>query len=169
MKINTWVCNQCDSNDETACIINATCGNDDDNGFVPCECPYGLIEPIWKKGRQYDEKPDLIQGYTAEQWQEIIDGRYLCEFAPDDAFLPEQTDIAILKEFYHLEEHPFTVSNGLWKYCRPAQIKGVMRPIFVEPEDKSAWCVAFTSGGVPNEWGAFEHFSKPDSTKYIEV
>lgn len=75
----------------------------------------------------------LIQGYTAEQWQEIVGGGYLCEVGDrdDDLWLP-----ALLIKI--AKDNLFVTRAGnheetLWVNCRPAQIKGVMRPIFVEP------------------------------------
>jgi hypothetical protein len=88
-------------------------------------------------------EPELIQGYTAEQWQEIIDGGYLCEFhcelqgdSPPRYYgkLQEMSDSGL----FRMEN-----SRVWFEYCRPAQIKGVMRPIFVEPVDRHNTFVFF--------------------------
>ena len=112
----------------------------------------------------------LIQGYTAEQWQEIIDGGYLCEFRSS---IKEGWFLDTLRNV-HEENGVFESGNySDWPICRPAQLKGVMRPIFVEPVDKDIKCCFFNShsdilGSL--QWCDMRIFSKTElATKYIEV
>ena len=178
MEIKTWICRKCDENDSTACIINATSLDKNDAEFVPSKCPYGILEPKFNE-RSTDTPPQLIQGYTAEQWQEIIDGGYLCEFGHDynwfseTGYLSENVDGIFIcnpagSDNINLVKYPF---------CRPAQLKGVMRPIFVEPVDKEAFCVFLDGDGRAiisgmARWrlykdGGFHRHEK--AAKYIEV
>jgi hypothetical protein len=126
-------------------------------------------------GMPTDSQPDLIQGYTAEQWQEIIDGGYLCEFrnSTEDGWF-----IDTLRTVHH--EHKMFESGNYsdWKYCRPAQIKGVMRPIWVEPVDENGRFIFFDENG--DYTGKSNDFTNPSweeirpdlvssITKYIEL
>jgi hypothetical protein len=116
--------------------------------------------------RRYDfSEPELIQGYTAEQWQEIIDGGYLCEFTSDDY---RHAKISKLKE---CDGVFCDVSSTYWHSCRPAQIKGVMRPIWVEPESTSSDCVFFDGDNrIVREGKWYEaEIPRSVSTKYIEL
>ena len=119
---------------------------------------------------------DKIQGYTAEQWQEIIDGGYLCEVADDEGEWYE----GMIKVVGLNEGGGVHGKQGHYELCRPAQIKGVMRPIFVEPEDRNSRFVFFSKPGHLK--GSSNDFSCPswdevvmsiphgsDITKYIEV
>lgn len=133
----------------------------------------------WEVVADFMEKkePELIQGYTAEQWQEIIDGGYLCEFKDStfDWIKPKMK----LKLFMPKERCKFNTENLTnYPFCRPAQIKGVLRPIFVEPVDKSSMCIFFCKDGYPlNEirsraaYSIYLHRGSAfkDATKYIEV
>jgi hypothetical protein len=125
-------------------------------------------------------KPELIQGYTAEQWQEIIDGGYLCEFT-DGYWEDEYSDLGPLVSVPTVNgsgvENMFERIKGRrWLHCRPAQIKGAMRPIWVEPVDDSVTCHFFdktgTHLGTAYPW---EDYSKLKnhvlscSDKYIEL
>lgn len=75
-------------------------------------------------------KPPLIQGYTAEQWQAIIDGKFLCEFSDDGGNEDHSVRISVLRELCP-ERFPFYSGFGSkWKYCRPLRIKGVRQPWF---------------------------------------
>lgn len=70
-------------------------------------------------------EPQLIQGYTAEQWQVIIDGKFLCEFSDIEGF-GDNPLIQTLKEI-----DPFRSRSCLtWNFCRPLRIKGVRQPWF---------------------------------------
>lgn len=118
----------------------------------------------------------LIQGYTAEQWQEIISGGYLCEFSDDDNFNEERGGIVKISEIY--ATGCISTKNRVdHRFCRPAQIKGVMRPIFVEPENKDVYVVMFDhDDSVLNNGHRVRYSSlndlpniKAKATKYIEV
>jgi hypothetical protein len=127
------------------------------------------LEKEWL--RMFTSKPTLIQGYTAEQWQEIIDGGYFCEFGIFGDTCSSR--FGILKK---IDGSRYVDERGIaWINCRPAQIKGVMRPIWVEPVDKMAKCNFF------GEDGRFKFFSMWDlrravgehnlsiATSYIEL
>jgi hypothetical protein len=108
---------------------------------------HGVERGVIKK----PEPPELIQGYAAEQWQEIIDGGYLCEFwggsCTEDC---QDKPIGILEIASEGEGDYFQIVGGdLWTYCRPAQIKGVIRPIWVEPVDEKAFCTFFSRNNYP--------------------
>jgi hypothetical protein len=109
----------------------------------------------------------LIQGYTEAQWQEIIDGKYLCEFSGSGN-----------EAIGHLEElkgdlFPFQQYNGSdWSNCRPAPLKGVLRPIFVEPVGDGAMCHFFDEDGAYldcTNWGKSAYHQGVRATSYIEV
>ena len=89
--------------------------------------------------------PQKIQGYTAEQWQEIIDGGYLCQVR-DAEIRPWVPSELVSIDGKPKMEFIDNCGDG-WKFCRPAQLKGAMRPIFVEPVDKEADCVFFAEEG----------------------
>lgn len=123
---------------------------------------------------------EKIQGYTAEQWQEIIDGGYLCEFSFDENF--GDTLVSTLESHDEPNGRFFEKDRGSWTMCRPAQIKGVMRPIFVEPVEPSVSCTFFSVDGLPispdgldmtNCGFIFNHWvdkaKENGATKYIEV
>jgi hypothetical protein len=120
--------------------------------------------------------PQKIQGYTAEQWQEIIDGGYLCEFSMVPLGIGGHTRIGELCVLHHADGKLWWASkrdSNQWSHCRPAQLKGVMRPIFVEPVDKeTAHCMFFNKeSSVFNQawvwWREREEYQL--ATKYIEV
>jgi hypothetical protein len=115
-------------------------------------------------------EPEKIQGYTAEQWQEIIGGGYLCEFY----------NTIDNREYIHREamrtfrngdvSTTFVSKDGRnWTYCRPAQIKGVMRPIWVEPVDKTVTCHLFSANGVWKGERVWEDIVSTVATSYIEL
>ena len=118
----------------------------------------------------------LIQGYTAEQWQEIIDGGYLCEFSSRPDFTGNCRVFGTLRDI----NANFAKDHGCqrWSYYRPAQLKGVMRPIFVEPSSNGTMCVFFDNDGFPlnqkRSRYAFGVYLRGDhgldrATKYIEL
>ena len=114
------------------------------------------------------DEPQKIQGYTAEQWQEIIDGGYLCEFAMTASFFEpylQTLDAVTDKQFCSDKE------GGIFALtCRPAQLKGVMRPIFVEPSSVGAYCVFFDEYGHVSGYGNWEsYWTNKDNTKYIDL
>jgi hypothetical protein len=116
-----------------------------------------------------DTKPETIQGYTAEQWQEVIDGGYLCEFHSPAI---DESHLGLLREIDSRNTFSCTDYSD-WENCRPAQIKGVMRPIWVEPVDKEATCVVMSSGATVLYNGTWhDGWSKSTNghaTKYIEL
>lgn len=74
---------------------------------------------------------ELIQGYTAEQWQMIIDGKFLCEFA--DYNFPESPIVSALhsrKDSGFCCEAEDGEEGAVFKNCRPLRIKGVRQPWF---------------------------------------
>lgn len=134
------------------------------------------MNDLWGAAEDNFKQPQKIQGYTAEQWQEIIDGGYLCEFSVGDSY--QQSFYACL-ESAHLDTKTSQrnvyfmseVNGNDYFYCRPAQIKGVMRPIFVEPVD-DPYCHFFL-GEDRIQYGYWGEVAKTASrhgaTKYIEV
>lgn len=131
-----------------------------------------------KGGRGLTEKgPELIQGYTAEQWQEIIDGGYLCEFSFSTDF--DRVYSSLLSDHGHDEHegthyfHPVNDKTNDFQYCRPAQIKGVMRPIFVEPVGgDAAACQFFNEYGTALNHGIASMYGGSmdnGATRYIEL
>jgi len=74
-------------------------------------------------------EPELIQGYTAEQWQVIIDGGYLCEFSDRLKFQASWFNVLASRDGDSFED----CDGDVMSHCRPAQIKGVLRPIWIEP------------------------------------
>lgn len=131
------------------------------------------------------KEPELIQGYTAEQWQEIIAGKYLCEFSDDKNYNKHNSYYDVLdglrdKRGFHtgmIEERNLFVSKRHlildFKYCRPSQLKGILRPIFVEPVDKeSECCFIFDDSSCTNiKWSDLIRHSKHMKyvIKYIEL
>lgn len=79
----------------------------------------------FKKLTSKNSTPQLIQGYTAEQWQTIIDGKFLCEFSDREDF----TD-RIIHELDSIGDHVFRSNECGWTYCRPLRTKGVRQPWF---------------------------------------
>ena len=170
-----WKCDKCDEADNTNCVLNASADTPCDQALSPVACPYGFIDLCKWQEQTGREQPQLIQGYTAEQWQEIINGRYLCEFSMDGNFTrcpvyctlqkfdPEGGSASFLP-------HP---AKGVFAYCRPAQIKGVIRPTWVEPVDPgNAMCVFFYDNGKPASEYSFRwpYPCRTDKvTKYIEL
>ena len=118
---------------------------------------------------------NLQSSSSAEQWQEIIDGGYLVEVSQNDSYY----SVGELARFKPGEEEkPFIQKLGApYKYCRPAQLKGVMRPIFVEPLDKDVYTVMFDRDNTAVHDGNLIRYSflnalpniKRKATKYIEV
>ena len=164
--------------------IKCTCGQTREAGEIPSAftgvpaSKYKLCAvhgvPRWK-GEPESQK---IQGYTSEQWQEIIDGGYLCEFSENGIDF-DGSRVAELAKYRN-------TNTGLWfypplylgfKFCRPAQLQGVMRPIFVEPGDIDAMCTFFNEDGYPLYGGMlpWSCLDERDShavikaTKYIEA
>jgi hypothetical protein len=118
-------------------------------------------------------EPEKIQGYTREEWQEIIDGGYLCEVR-DSEEEGWYEGLVVIKSITEIKE--FKAEYGFYRYCRPAQTKGVMRPIFVEPVDKKAKCHFFNKAdmylGAAHQWKDYTNLSNhclSAATKYIEV
>lgn len=108
----------------------------------------------------------LIQGYTAEQWQEIIDGGYSCEFRHIGS---EPWRIMKLGGIFCQETEDYIfkdISAESWAYCRPAQIKGVMRPIFVEPVD-DPYCVFFDVDGKALHTGMMRFAFRKENPGYV--
>lgn len=79
-----------------------------------------------------EPKPALIQGYTAEQWQTIIGGEFLCEFSDVDFSLTSGPFIiGRLDEIKPWKEkRSFTGLSVGFVYCRPLRTKGVRQPWF---------------------------------------
>lgn len=121
---------------------------------VPCPCnPHA--EPV----------PKLIQGYTAKQWTIIIDSGYLCEF--NDGY-----------NGYYTIDHLREFGCGLFKtasfaefpVCRPARLKGIMRPIFVEPVKRTSLCVFFDANNKVLGKQRIRYNDKPKkATNYMEI
>lgn len=116
------------------------------------------------------EEPELIQGFTMEQWQTIIEGEYLCEFSQDikaQSWVKNQ-----LTEVREITTHNFVtnvVTSGAncYKFCRPTQIKGAMRPIFSTPEG-NPWC-HFYDGPEHIYSGYWDRMTNLNVDRYIEV
>ena len=110
--------------------------------------------------------PELIQGFTAKQWQEIIDGGYVVEFPDGNGYWCQ----CRLKEIDSANSLFVCIHDYEYKDCRPANIKGVMRPIFVEPVDRDAACHFYDQKGRAIAKHRIRCQSKPSrATKYIEV
>ncbi len=123
---------------------------------------------------------EKIQGYTAEQWHEIIDGGYLCEFTDgdwEDGYSDMGPLVAI--DYKQFRETPFMFERIIgrrWVHCRPAQLKGILRPIWVEPESEDVRCVFF-HGNDSLHAGTYQwkyrrtHCPEPtrNATSYIEL
>jgi len=82
-----------------------------------------MIEQMNKK------QTTLIQDYTDEQWQTIIDGNFLCEFSDENEF--ETCTIGYLMYMGDLS-HKERFNNGgeYFMHCRPLRTKGVRQPWF---------------------------------------
>jgi hypothetical protein len=118
MEIKTWICTECDLDDGTACIMNAT-GVKKDNELVPDSCPYGANQPKWKN--KTEPEPEKIQGYTREEWQEIIDGGYLCEFRTLGKDRNWNLPVMPLGDLRDNIAFPFESAKGdEYSHCRPA-------------------------------------------------
>ena len=81
-----------------------------------------------------------IQGYTHDEWEQIRAGGYICEFWEDGMSFKVMHQ---LKEIVTDSSGRFLSmeSESYWRNCRPAQIKGVLRPWFggecpVDPDAK---------------------------------
>jgi hypothetical protein len=129
-----------------------------------------------KINKDIPKESALIQGYTKEQWQEIIDGEYLCEFSNNTAFTFCEGEIGKLQSFTGGSPSDGFVRVGTYiskQYCRPSQHKGVMRPIFIEPMDKDATCHFFTKDGNYCGRGSWrdcgECAQRVPFAKYIEL
>lgn len=129
----------------------------------------------WEVVADFMEKkePELIQGYTAEQWQEIIDGGYLCEFSDrDDVWWPGFLKVIPEINNCFMSSSKLKDNTTGFYHCRPAQIKGVLRPIWVEPVDDVVWYSFFGDNShlgderwcVRNKTGHF-----PSATRYMEI
>lgn len=120
----------------------------------------------WEIITDFAEKkePELIQGYTAEQWQEIIDGGYLCEFEGSG-----NESIGFLEEIKG-GGYPFQQIDGSdWTNCRPAQIKGALSLIWVKPVD-NPYCVFLNEDGHVSGYGEWRLFhTNKDNAKYMEI
>ena len=118
------------------------------------------------------EKPDLIQGYTREQWQRIIDEGFLCELSDDELFNPETRLIDHLSSFDGNEDRHFKDFSGLYfTHCRPLRIKGVRQPWFGGaecPVDKMTYVVAtYKTGTSELQYAGCQHW--PNVTEFIEL
>lgn len=92
-----------------------------------------LGHPDWDEEVEYRRKPkepELIQGYTAEQWLQIIDGKFLCEFS--DRMDDSGWVVGPLTGFDFSHPQPFEYygGSGNWRCCRPLRAKGVKQPWF---------------------------------------
>lgn len=91
----------------------------------------GIMDTAKKFLEIIEPKPALIQGYTAEQWQTIIDGKFLCEFA--DYNFPKSPIISALhsrKDSGFCFEDEDGEKGAVFKNCRPLRTKGVRQPWF---------------------------------------
>ena len=125
-----------------------------------------------------EKEPELIQDYTAEQWQEIKDGEYLCEFtySNDVDGMPRFGLLNKFEDDPSATEDVFQDDAGEWHdKCRPAQIKGVLRPIWVEPGDAGVMCAFFKDGYPLNNrmsrasYAIYQIGDFPDATSYMEI
>jgi len=89
------------------------------------------------------EQENLIDGYTREQWQRIIDGKYLCEFWDTERFV---SPIFSLLGSVIKKPLPFVRNQGMpYKHCRPAQLYGTRHPCFgkrpewLKDDDRIIW------------------------------
>lgn len=87
---------------------------------------------IMKTARKFLEiiepKLALIEGHTADQWQAIIEGGFLCQFSGTTDF--SNSGAAALMRFDPSDEAPFWVGQIGWRYCRPLRLKGHRQPWF---------------------------------------
>lgn len=90
----------------------------------------GIMDTAKKFLEIIEPKPALIQGYTAEQWQAIIDGKFLCEFSDADWHIENNYADRIVQVLTGITDGKFTGNDYHWPYCRPLRIKGVRQPWF---------------------------------------
>lgn len=81
----------------------------------------GIMDAAKKFLEIIEPKPALIQGYTAEQWQAIIDGEFLCEFKNS-----EDEECVIINFLESFDE----ADSGEYQFFRPLRTKGVRQPWF---------------------------------------
>lgn len=123
------------------------------------------LDEFKNKNRRVCIEPpsELIQGYTEEQWQEIIDGGYVVEIGDRDGF-----DGGLILNLLDKDDLPLIIDGRM--RCRPAKLKGVIRPIFVGPDDNGVICNFW---GELGEWCCSGPWSKIGGknryTKYMEV
>lgn len=75
----------------------------------------------------HEELKALIQGYTADQWQTIIDGGFICEFG--DLEWRYET-WGMLEGFHEQSPNFMDKKEDTYSYCRPLRTKGVRQPWF---------------------------------------
>jgi hypothetical protein len=146
------------------CLLGTVCAEHPDAPApaVPCCTKSSPCE------RHKTAEPDLLQGYTPEQWGEIIKGGYLCEFSnvTNDGAPDWKKPVARLVEVGRKwgngrSDIIFTSeSEKEYTFCRPAQLPGVLRPWFGGecPVDKDATVLAVLGNGhtIVKEAGVLE-------------
>lgn len=104
----------------------------------------GITDTAKKFLEIIEPKQELIQGYTAEQWQRIIDEGFLCEFTDIEGF----GGVPLIQTLKEID--PFRSESCLtWNFCRPLRIKGVRQPWFGGecPVDSSTLVVVIMASG----------------------
>jgi len=93
------------------------------------------VEEARKAVAEFDAKKTdaekLYDGLTIEQWQYVIDGKFLCELW-DNGDNPAGDALRMLESIsQHDLYFSFRTGNCIgWKHCRPAQVYGVRHPCF---------------------------------------
>lgn len=101
--------------------------------------------------------PALIQGHTAEQWQTIRDGGFLCEFSDVDFSLASGPFIiGRLDEIKPWKEkRSFTGLSVGFMYCRPLRTKGVRQPWFGGACPVDGKAMVLVKSGYGPDWFKF--------------
>lgn len=124
------------------------------------------------------DQDKLICGYTKEQWDHIIDGGFICEFSDWPDFRGGGR-LGLLGQIRNSETALIFRINGkiaFWKYCRPAQIKGVMKPWFggeCPVDGASRVMVRYNGGGVSfSSGGCYDwchNYESSNIVAYMEI
>jgi len=96
------------------------------------------IEEARKALAEHDAKQaeagKLYDGLTLEQWQYVIDGKFLCEFWDDNCEPADSRGVSWLDEVTepNWKNTIFRWCRNAvqWEHCRPAQVYGLRHPCF---------------------------------------
>jgi len=112
------------------------------------------------------------KGYTDEQWDLIASGQFLCVFSD----IAKPTNLGTIRSIYREgpEDDSYYADNGNhYRHCRPAKIKGCMRPWFVKPVNDEVECLFFGYDNRPLNHGVSVRYDcdtvKCRAKSYIEL